>query len=1258
MPNLDEIQTFQQRHFMSSSLEHPAAQVGFILTTSQHYCVVIFDYCKQRAHILGRHTIISDTAPGISLQSNWEEWQGPEYWKRVAMLHNWPHGDVSAVHVYEDPRFRLPQKIDCDCGPVSSSILEHFLENGLAYHLDGSLQRPTIPCGHTTRLRMFEMVKLSCRREWSHYLYLGSHLPDDWDPTDHISREIVDKRLEESIQRQNNQAIITKLATMLYNCPDCCSTSLSQDPNETQNDNSLDSDPEDTNPITNLAHSNKMSQNLKQLLDFHSLTATHLRDTSTMPSRWLPFDAGFDQYWGGPTLESMRPIMDAGQIWSSSRNAWISALGSAMLFRDYGFRLFPSFYQMFWLGPPVDPLDHMMTVGVSDTYDPSQQVSFWRSKSYGLSRSSLFADKRVVVPSDVRIMGASEMLLDAQRLASHNTGVYESLFVYGADPIGSQRIILDLELDLQFPRKITISVDIDSYIWVTHDFRPALSMGIYLAPVIDQQVPIHKHNHIYVDILMPQSTEDQGLDGTQREEWWTKSIPLSSIPHVPFGVLSTANHTSNLLLCFPRMIHNRVNSSRRATRIPLDVIDLFWNEVVLPSISLEAPTSSLPYVDTTVHEIRYKSRKGGSSRRPKAIPFSQVAFKKIQKHMRTLVDQSPMLASYGSFFFVLEGKGIKLWTKDGQDGRYTSPYEALKANFSNLDWDYMMDRTHGELYLDVGASFNPTGNFVGLWRLDALQASFQEGGFKKGTTHHTGTLGRYGGIQAEMTLKHAYHSQICFRSAYQLCYEAIRPNNNEPKFVSDKDAYNLTEGYLKECQWIHEIYNGGPSHRGYGCRDEYRMSGQAALEVLPQLKERAEAFLKSQPILWISSHVWFGLMDSRLEGLRRAQKTLKTENPPNYGTKTSILCHLLRCLNSTPIVMDPHLCQSLKSLDVERVCDRDGMLFLYDLDNQIIPEDSADVRKTMGANVKSRRKTLALPNPITDSDDWPIGPEPSWKDVVKMIEQHPQLLMRHWIYDSIWDPGDSDVGLLFVQFTREFWLQLGRTQTTNEFADAVTTNNRICDTLEEAMTCWSLDRVNKWIISIKFQACSAGLEGDKPGHPHLSFVQRRTTFFPDRDAAPLQSSKWKTYWTEGYISQYHELCSQLSEAQWQHLQDRLDILFANIQCLPDANKPTAKSPGSTWTLACDQDSIKIVTNPCFYRIQKVGGQKRTIKRPAVIKRAQDFRAEVMRMQGRDPRRNQPEHPRKAHIDRRSAKVKRARKPPTRQIKVGSNHSIY
>ncbi|KAG1900831.1 uncharacterized protein F5891DRAFT_1188319 [Suillus fuscotomentosus] len=138
MPNLKEIQTFQHRHFLPSSQEHPSSQVGFILTISQHHWVAIFDYSRQTAYILGHH-ITSMTPSAINSHSNWEKLYGPSYWKNLAMLHGWPHGDVAAVLVHEYSRFYLQHAQNCDCGAISCAILEHFLEEGLSYHLDGSL---------------------------------------------------------------------------------------------------------------------------------------------------------------------------------------------------------------------------------------------------------------------------------------------------------------------------------------------------------------------------------------------------------------------------------------------------------------------------------------------------------------------------------------------------------------------------------------------------------------------------------------------------------------------------------------------------------------------------------------------------------------------------------------------------------------------------------------------------------------------------------------------------------------------------------------------------------------------------------------------------------------------------------------------------------------------------------------------------------------------------------------------------------------
>jgi hypothetical protein len=70
-------------------------------------------------------------------------------------------------------------------------------------------------------------------------------------------------------------------------------------------------------------------------------------------------------------------------------------------------------------------------------------------------------------------------------------------------------------------------------------------------------------------------------------------------------------------------------------------------------------------------EARYKARgrdgcKGGWGP-PKMIPLSNDDFRDVQDHMETRIcDGEGELSMYGSMFFILEGKGIKLLTKDRQ----------------------------------------------------------------------------------------------------------------------------------------------------------------------------------------------------------------------------------------------------------------------------------------------------------------------------------------------------------------------------------------------------------------------------------------------------------------------------------------------------------------------------------------------------------------------------------------------------------------
>jgi hypothetical protein len=96
----------------------------------------------------------------------------------------------------------------------------------------------------------------------------------------------------------------------------------------------------------------------------------------------------------------------------------------------------------------------------------------------------------------------------------------------------SQNICHDLELT-HVPLtmdNLDVVVDIDSLIWVTHSLHFNTPLAVYLSPIIEDKAPMHRNNHVYVDILVPQSQEDANAIGGCTE-WFTMSFPLSGIPN-------------------------------------------------------------------------------------------------------------------------------------------------------------------------------------------------------------------------------------------------------------------------------------------------------------------------------------------------------------------------------------------------------------------------------------------------------------------------------------------------------------------------------------------------------------------------------------------------------------------------------------------------------------------------------------------------------------------------------------------------------
>ncbi|KIJ59094.1 hypothetical protein HYDPIDRAFT_33540 [Hydnomerulius pinastri MD-312] len=1332
-PSEEEISLFRMRHLVHASSFDPSVPVALVVMHGQHYFVAVFDYLAATAYVLGRRISGVGTLPEPYYDpelDDWNLWRGPHYWARVATLHGHNAGDVTNVDVI----VRNWAQNGFDCGPIACFVLESLMNNGMNQNNGPSVHIPTIPCGHQLRLNMFYHVKEACRRSWIDYRYLlMAELPPndiwmqpEWNNIDAIDENAL-REMERDPSGEQHASIERDINICMANCTKChrplltdiressesapTSDARGQDRPDTLKSATQHTQEEHSRPYVQVQSSrlNDRSKRLKDLLSRYpyvnlardreaalphavggrkEICTSDEEDTSQLESgdenareqqnnsrntrknaykgqRWRDPNPSFDEYEGGPSLESLRMDWNFRDF---EQSYYPSGVWTA--FRDYGYRIRPSFNQMFYLCPPVRVVDHILCVGlVHKGPTPRGQVGSQVTGNYSLSRAPFlrYMDSergQEVEVNDVAIMGAAEMLA----LGTAGSDTCFNAFVCGRHQ--GCHIFLDLERDGVHLgiQNVKISVDIDSFIWVTHQLRCHSSsmIAVHQAPlIINKEAPIRKNNHIYLDILIPQSEEDKEQPGG-RTEWLSMPFPLSGTPHVRFGTLGYQSSV-NVYICFPRMIHKDERTKQRASMVPKVIQDFFWDHVLLPAIEENSKCSLKPYLASSVKEANFKSRKGVKKAdvgAAKSIPLSDDMLCKVQASMKEIIREDPQrFAHFGSFFFVVEGKGIKLWTTS--ESPKVSPFQMLQDRFPALDWTRMMDRDYGELYMDIGISFHPNidQDLVGLWRLEAVEASFGAAGFNLGTIHHACTLGRYGGLQAQMSQKRTKQTHICFRSSYNLFYEIIRPNNNTPTFVPDKDAYQLSEFFMKECAAMVSMYRGKAKGRSFGVRDEYRLGGIAAVEVLSDLTRLAKRYLLSEPILWIPTNVWLDFLAMRIKGLQKAQITFKQLNPLNLGIFTGIICYLIRCVTGTPIQMEKHNRKSMSRLQFRDVCERFGMFFLVDLNLHRKPylpnvqgRDDLEVLRVVGGIIKigkkarSIRPTLALEE--EEEGTFPIGRMPTWQELVKAIREKPWQVMKAWEWNPSFVYLEARVGSLFIKFTCQLWMHLQPSWFADSSADAIPQP----DSLEQAILCWSIGSVYKTLVNCFFEACNAQLPGSAsiPGRPQSSFEERVGIFFPDphQSSPPSSKSSWMCFWKKpGYIAEYHEMVKNMPEKELEILKE-LKKIFVSLQCLPVAMRSTKKTSGQTWTVKLGK--LRIATNPLFYRIEGLSGepsQPRKRQRGArAIKSNKAFHMDLLQISGYDEvlARNALAQERRALNNirqRRSARSKNVRKPP-------------
>lgn len=443
--------------------------------------------------------------------------------------------------------------------------------------------------------------------------------------------------------------------------------------------------------------------------------------------------------------------------------------------------------------------------------------------------------------SDVKVMGMEDML---EAAGPELTGGSHNMFVRGRTKYNDQLITVDLEHDsIGYEPELDMTVDIDSVVWTTVEPRVKASVELLMAPTVSRKAPIAKSNHLTASVLFPPTDRDRANNW---HPWNMSSFSHSVIPHTRLARIGVFD----ILIAFPRMIHRNENTHRREANIPMRVLFVFWNRVLLPALLKHTPSSKHAYLGYTAEQHQVKAgggKEGGSGIAHKGVykPVTASEWLNTWQQVRyILASEGPVdedLARFGSAYLIFEAKGIKLATQVPVT-KDVDLFKQLEQEFSYLHWPTMLERKHGEVAMDIGVSMHPKREIgddplVGLWRLDALEASYGAGGFNQGTMHSLNTLVRYGGMNAQMSAERGRKTHVTYRLSYNLAYEPTRPKDNQPYLCDDGDAYSISEPWKVAFQKRIKTYQQA-SLQAYGVRDEYRVGGQAVVEILASLPER------------------------------------------------------------------------------------------------------------------------------------------------------------------------------------------------------------------------------------------------------------------------------------------------------------------------------------------------------------------------------------------------------------------------------------
>lgn len=640
-----------------------------------HFYVVVFAPNLGSVYRLGRNYLADKT---VMSSNDWESWSGMQIWRKMCLLMGWTPESATELRTTDW------KQNGYDCGPIACQVAQDIIARGMRTEETGEWKRTSIICSHTLRIKMAQFVQHVVMEETEKYALVrkkcGSELERIYgsglEGMDAIHCSLsaglwMESTVLHSIEQSLRQAIAS--------CQECHAIAEeerhlaavqehpiplpSQDIRQAKvryisetlkggrkMRNYVAGEEDETDEIEGQGEVDLIMANIEDGQSFDDLThndidgesrpseekrdnpvdwkearlgrfprprkVTPLPPRSSLVGLRLPFKRNFDDYEGGPTLEELAPLPERGLQFQQSMMYFCRQIMMTpqpfSLFKDYGYRLLPCFAQAFYLGDPIQVKDHLCPVGLSDP--PPSGMNYVDQGGCGRGGKQLTVKDSVVV-------GAERLLNKAER--------DPYIFLTGKTR-HSKYIVVDLLRDRVEPDRLELSVDVDSLIWITQDLRFKKNMFVYNSPVIRKQAPIWKSNHVHIQVLYPQTEEDQDTPG-ERSEWVTNSHTLSGIPHLLLGTLDGPTLVE-ILVFFPRMIH-RNHRHFRVTCIPGGIQNYFWDSVVLPALKHALPTTRSAYMPGDREHSAFKSGSG----KPSNCAVDPADVPKLARKMRRIV---------------------------------------------------------------------------------------------------------------------------------------------------------------------------------------------------------------------------------------------------------------------------------------------------------------------------------------------------------------------------------------------------------------------------------------------------------------------------------------------------------------------------------------------------------------------------------------------------------------------------------------------